>query len=306
MKNLLIVRFVVALGVVGVLAVSSAQASVILTYCESAGTQTTTVAGTTVFDFNSLGGANKYSNVSCFGGLGTIDSLCVVPSDEYGGSQGHSFYAVDSSSVGGSHHVEKTTLTFSRPMSYFGFWWSAGDAANYLDFYSGGTLVASYSTAWLRQQVPEPKTTPGGYYGNPTTNTVLYSGEHVSAKGLDPGEPFAFINFFASAGTTFDKIVLSNSASSGFESDNWTIRQDAYGTVIGDGTTLPGVPVQSMNGTDATNWKAGSVTVDDSGAAVSSAPEPCLWKLFLIAGFVGIVWQRRAIFRLRPSTATAC
>ncbi len=41
------------------------------------------------------------------------------------------------------------TLTFNGPQSYFGMWWSAADVNNTLQFYSGGTLLATYTTASL-------------------------------------------------------------------------------------------------------------------------------------------------------------
>ena len=288
MKSFLVARCGAAIGVAAVLAVCSAKAAVILTYAESAGTQTTSVGGATVFNFKSLPlGLN--TSVSCFGGAGTIDKVDVITADQYGGADGNDRYPVESESVGAGNTT--TTLHFGTPITYFGLWWSAGDPTNFLKFYSGSTLVASFDTLWLESQIPVPATKPGGYYGNPTKDF----------SGQDAGEPFAFINFFASAGVTFDNIELIDDAGSGFESDNWTIRAAPYGTVTGDGTTLPGVPVERVTGDTSTHLDP----ADPLPAAPSGLPEPCLWKLFLFGGLVGVVWQRRAIFCRRAATAAA-
>jgi len=118
-----------------------------------------------------------------------------------------------------------------------------------------------------------------------------------SNQGKDSGEAFAFINFYAVNGATFDKIVMSNPGSSGFESDNWTVRAPAYGTVSGDGSTLPGVPVEDVNGTNVTVYGAGTVAVGDGGqplSSVAAVPEPGLWQLLVLGSLAGLVWQRRA------------
>ncbi len=107
-------------------------------------------------------------------------------------------------------------------------WWSAGDAQNVWTFYSNGNQIAQFSVANVTSALPNT------YFGNPTPG---------ANSGNDSSEPFAFINFFGYGGTTFDKIVVSNNSSSGFEYDNDTIRIGAYGTDPGDLSTLPGVPV---------------------------------------------------------------
>jgi len=284
MKILAIKRAIV-IGIASMLVISSAKANLIMTYAEQPGVQVSTVTGTTMFNFDSLPTGKLAKNVD-FLGAGTIDKVYVIPANQYGGAAdaanpNGSPYAVESSSSGlGANQT--TTLTWNQPSAYFGMWWSAGDPNNYLYFYNGNTLLGEFDTKWLDQKVGKT------YYGDPVAG---------ANHGKDSGEAFAFINFYGVDGVKFDKIVLSNPGTSGFESDNWTVRAAAYGTVTGDGSTLPGVPVESVNGTNATIYGSGTVAVSDAGqplTSVESVPEPGLWQLLIVGGFAGLVWQRRA------------
>jgi len=286
-----IIRCAVVIGLAGTLTISSVKASLIMTYAEQPGVQVSTVADTTMFNFDSLPTGKLAKNVD-FLGAGTIDKVYVIPANQYGGAADTAYpngspYAVESSSSGlGANQT--TTLTWNQPSSYFGMWWSAGDPNNYLYFYSGTNLVGEFDTKWLDQKVGK------SYYGNPVPG---------SNYGKDSGEAFAFINFYAVGGATFDKIVLSNPGTSGFESDNWTVRAAAYGTVAGDGSTLPGVPVQEVNGTNVTVYGSGTVAVSDDGhplTSVASVPEPGLWQLLIIGGIAGLVWHRIRMLRCTP------
>jgi len=277
-----------------VLASSSVQANLIMTYAEQPGVQMSTVADTTMFNFDSLPTGKLSQNVD-FLGAGMIDKVYVIPANQYGGAAdtahpNGSPYSVESSSSGlGANQT--TTLTWNQPSAYFGMWWSAGDPANYLSFYNGNTLLAQFDTKWLDQKVGKT------YYGDPVPG---------ANHGKDSGEAFAFINFYAVDGVKFDKIVLSNPGTSGFESDNWTVRTDAYGTHAGDGSTLPGVPVEDVNGTNATIYGSGTVAVSNDGTPLSSVaaiPEPGLWQLLGVGGLAGLVWHRRSQLCRVPVTA---
>ena len=283
MKSLLVVKQAIVLGVVGGLAIASAHANLIMTYAEQPGVQVSTVADTTLFNFDSLPTGKLSKNVD-FLGAGTIDKVYVIPANQYGGAAdaahpNGSPYAVESSSSGLGANVT-TTLTWNQPSSYFGMWWSAGDPNNYLYFYSGNTLLGQFDTRWLDQKIGNT------YYGDPVPG---------ANHGKDSGEAFAFINFYAVDGIKFDKIVLSNPGTSGFESDNWTVRADAYGTHAGDGSTLPGIPVEVVNGTNTTVYGPGTVAISDAGlplTSVAAVPEPGT-GIMLGLGFLGVVVVRR-------------
>jgi hypothetical protein len=233
-----------------------AEGSVVVTYAENPGQETSSLTGTQVENFNNLP-LGIDTNVA-WKGVGTFNQLYVKSADQYGGATdathpNGSQYAVE----GEGSVVTSTTLKLNQSVGYFGMWWSAGDAANVLDFYNNQTLVAQFTTASLLGSLNS------AYDGNPRN------------KSLDSGEPFAFINFYGSAGTTWNKIVLTNNASSGFEADNFTVRQTTYNPST-DGPMLPGVPVARVTGTQTTKLSptAKGVAVWGSAKAIPGAPAP--------------------------------
>ncbi|GAA5482655.1 Npun_F0296 family exosortase-dependent surface protein [Haloferula sargassicola] len=259
---------VLALGLAGA---TSSQAALIITYAESPGEMQTTLTSTQVFTFNSLPGNSRQSNVS-WAGVGTINQVYVRSADQYGGATldglttgTNTNYAVQSTSVGGGSATSSTTLTFAAEQAYFGLWWSAGDPNNQLQFYKNSVLVAQYSTLTLLDAVAAD----AGYKGNPTTAFV----------GKNAGEGYAFVNFFGLEGTTWDTIVFTNTANTGFESDNWTTRFEAYGTLPGeDPDELPGKEVAKVTGT-----------------RVETLPEPTAVVFAGLGGLLALVRRRRAV-----------
>ncbi|HVJ46699.1 MAG TPA: hypothetical protein VM511_09965, partial [Luteolibacter sp.] len=191
---------------------------------------------TQIYTFNTLSTGN-HTNVT-WRGVGTFDQLTIRDADQYGGADNPNGSRY---SVQGIDGVSSTTLSLASPHAYFGFWWSAGDASNMIQFYSGSALVAQFTTATLLNKIASSRE----YYGNPTTGTYA---------GRNSGEAYAFVNFFGENGTTWDRIVFSNSNNgSGFESDNYTDRAQAYGYYSGeDPSKLPGVQLARASGTTIT------------------------------------------------------
>lgn len=223
-----------------VLTSQSSQAAIVVTYAETPGTTTTTISGTQEFAFSSAASTGsiyspgltvgKQNNLS-WPGVGTIDTVYMQNADQYGAATGTRVYPVQSSSVGSPNNTPTTTLSLNTQNAYFGIWWSAGDANNQLQFFNGTSLVATFTTASLLSALPST------YKGNPTTQF----------KGQDSSEDFAFINFYGSSGTTWNSVKFSNVASTGFESDNWTTRTNAWGT--GPGETpgaYPGIALETI------------------------------------------------------------
>jgi hypothetical protein len=161
--------------------------------------------------------------------IGSINSGFIQNANQYGGAGGTGkYFDVDPNTSGAGAADNQSVLKLNNPESYFGLWWSAGDPINQMQFYSTingvETLVDTETTA---QIVSYLQTQPGtsAYYSNP-------SGQFA---GQDGGEPFAFLNYFAPKGVTFDEIVFSNPGGTGFESDNWTVASSYTST---SGTAL--------------------------------------------------------------------
>lgn len=255
-------------------AASVSRASVIVTYAENAGRETTSLTSTQTYDFNNLStGLN--TNVS-WSGVGTFNRLYIKNPDTYGG-------ATDSTHPGGTKYsvqgvgtsVSSTTLTLAHDSAYFGLWWSAGDPSNVLDFYDHGRLQAEFTTRSLLSSLS------AAYKGNPRN------------RSLDSNEPFAFINFYGDAQTNWDQIVFRNATSSGFESDNYTSRITTYDPHT-DGSVLPGVTVARVSGTTTTVLRAhtAGAALWGSASAVPGAPAPPM-ALLLAFGFVFLVKRKQ-------------
>ena len=224
-----ILKPLLSLAFLTAMAASQAGATVIVTYAEKPGMETSTLINTNTYNFDNLAlGLNTKVDWT---GVGEFNQLYIKSADQYGGAA-NTKYSVQ----GVNTSVSSTVLNLNTPSAYFGLWWSAGDASNVLDFYSEadgkGTLVAEFTTASLLKALGKT------YYGNPNVGDNL---------GKDAGEPFAFINFFAVEGTTWSSVVFRNSSSSGFESDNYTSRVEAYNQAT-DGN-MPGVVLEAITGT---------------------------------------------------------
>jgi hypothetical protein len=181
---------------------TTCRAGVVLSI-DAAGVQSSTVPGVITEDFNSFA-PGTYSTLStAVGTLTTSGAFQIQGPDQYGGAGGTGEYFTFGAQSGSADPV---TLTFNGPQSYFGMWWSAADANNTVQFYSGGTLEATYTTASIFGGISN------SYYGNPN-------------GGGDSGEPFAYLNINGMGGTTFTSVVFSNTGttSTGFESDNWSV-----------------------------------------------------------------------------------
>lgn len=239
-----------------------AASSMVVTY-EAAGVMSSPVLSSFTYDFNSIGTGVK-SNVSWsgWGGTGTFTSVKVNSVDVYGGANNSNYtFANDST---------QTTLNLSTGVSYFGMWWSAGDAGNILDFYSGATKIFTFTSSIMSGL-------SSSYNGNPNTGPN---------HGGNSAEKYAFINFFVQSGSQIDKVIARGS---NFESDNWTLRDPAYGTVAGDGATLPGTAVAQYNVNDAGTQ---TTVTDVSQINTGSVPEPSSVSL-LISGTIGLLVLNR-------------
>ena len=165
---------------------TAAQAGIVFSY-EAAGVQQTTVVGAVTETFDSVGavvitGAGYTSPTIG----GTYLGGQVIGANQYGGAGGTGYYDVVGLNTSNPALLSQT-LTFTAEKTYFGMWWSAGDAANVLEFYNGTTLIDTF-----------------------TVGTVLsllgpaYSANPNPPPGRNNGEKYAYLNFTGTGGTKFD------------------------------------------------------------------------------------------------------
>ncbi len=175
----------------------SANAAIIFSL-EAAGVQSTTRTGVLVENFDSLSAGALGAYTSPIGEYSTGGQI--VSPNAFGGS-GQSLYIA----VGAQSKTTAYTLDFGTDLTYFGFYWAAGDAKNKVEFYDNGILQGSFTTASWATGLP------AAYSGNPNT-------------GQNKGEKYAFLNFDGTNGAKFDMVkFLNNGTGTGFETDNHTI-----------------------------------------------------------------------------------
>jgi hypothetical protein len=113
------------------------------------------------------------------------------------------------------------TTTLDTGLNYFGYWLSALDAQNRIDFYSGAELLGTITPSTVRTDIGN---CPGGNWcGNPNAPFL----------GQVAHEQFAFLNVYMPSGKTYDRIRFYQVGGGGYESDNHT---------VGYFTTRGGVP----------------------------------------------------------------
>lgn len=244
-----------------------AQAGSLLVTVSGAGETTSSLSNSNVFDFNDLGVGFNY-DVS-MDGVGSFDQVFVANPNVWGGAVDSSTGSASKFSWVGNKWSPTTTLSLSSPSSYFGFWWSAGDASNLLTFYSGADVVAQYTTASMFNSLA----LNSDYYGNPLT-------------GGNSREPYAFINFFGDEATTWDSIELTTQGGGGgFESDNYTTRIESF-TPLVDNVSDIGTVVGEVTGDDTTDVDSSTTSWVWAQQSAPGAPTPPLYGLMLFCAVI--------------------
>ena len=163
---------------------------------------------------------------SDFGGspfTGEYSNINVIGFDQYGGAGNTGQYGVSGIGQTSSYSIDFSGNT-GGGINYFGYWLSALDAGNTVEFWSGGSSLGTFDPAAVLSYVSGNS----DYYGNPVT-------------GQNSAEPYVFVNFYKDTGT-FDKIVFNQTnTGAGYESDNHTVGW--YNTP--GGNPVPGVPEPS-------------------------------------------------------------
>ncbi len=218
--------------------------------------------------------------------LSPTDTLGIIKNDAYSNkafatSQAPGNYAAIGAESGNTTPV---TLALPRQDSYFGLSWNAGDIYNQLWFYNGSTLVGYYSTAALVAILPKDSTTITTIGG---TNYAASDYYGQQGSGYDSNEPFAFLNFIAKPGSTFNYVVFgnSNTTATGFEFDNPTIIADNV------------IPDNSFFDTGTSTTTSGAPNpYNTPGPLIIYTPEPGCMALLIGAGSVLFGFRRKARF----------
>lgn len=202
----------------------------LIIYLSQPGAQSTTVAGAVTETFDALSTGTYTSPYVSIAGIGTYtgsssDPFAILATDEYGG-------AIDSGSstptnyfaVGNATNSSNPAyLTFTQPVSYLGFWWSAGDQYNRVALYSGSTLCGSFSTADLLRFLNGGSGTITANNGTDYQTSAYFGNPNITSSNNDSTEPFAYVSF-SITGVTITRVAFYNtSTSSAFESDNHSV-----------------------------------------------------------------------------------
>lgn len=183
----------------------------------------TDIKGVETFNGRSI--QNNQSFTSDFGGAahgitGTYTGVNVIAANQYGGAEGTpNQYAV----AGLQNDVKSYSIAFNKDLTYFGYWLSALDAGNQVEFFLDGASVFTFTPVNVLALVG----TSGAYYGKPLE----------PSQGANSAEPYVFLNFFAEQSSSFDQIVFKQippGSTAGYESDNHTVGvwEKQSGTVV--------------------------------------------------------------------------
>ena len=163
--------------------------------------QYTNIEGATTINFNTgtTTDPNGFVTYSATNGIvqGSVDGQYATP---FGDTTKYLTVAPQGVQANGKDIAGNTgneTITFAKAINYFGLYWGSIDAYNFVDVYSGGNLLKTFSGA----DVP----------GAPANGAQSGSANNV------------YVNLLADTGETFDKVVL-RSTGLAFETDNHSYR----------------------------------------------------------------------------------
>ncbi len=252
------------------LGIQGASASLIIDFYVSApGEQSSVLEGdgtSATENFNAFSTGIQSASGSTAVGAYTSDDFRISNADQFGGAGGSRYPAIPFGSTTGYLDV-----TFSSPNKYIGFWWSAGNPGNIAEFFSGGSKVAEFDTAYLNTFLGAANTVPNSGSGTSSSlgGTTYTNNDYWGTGSYYSGSPFAYINLLTRNGIgDFDQVRFSGS---GFEFDNVTVSSGAI--------------------TPDSSW----VFFGDSVSSSAAVPEPgqVAASLLLLGGIGGYVFLKR-------------
>ena len=203
-------------GAAALLLAAPASAGFFINY-EGPGVQNTTALFTTfgveTFEGRPTGSPANFTTDFGTGGVisATYTGGRIDPANQFGSAGGTGNNVVTFSNL---DPIEISfTTTLEGGLTYFGYWLSALDAGNRLEFYSGGaggTLLASITPGLVTGDIGN---CPTAYCGNPNPPFL----------GNNSDEPYAFLNVYFTGGDNYDFVRIFQVGGGGYESDNHTV-----------------------------------------------------------------------------------
>lgn len=227
------------LAAVGAADARAAPAPILVTY-ENAGVLNTSVP----FDY---GGVETFNQIKTgvrsfttnFGTgampgevavTGRYTNVEVRNADQYGGAggAGANRYAVTFSTAGYTLDLDATLNGKPVPLTYFGYWLSALDGNNRVEFLLGNGTTYLFKPADVIAALG-PCNGKNLFCGNPLDNPVGMK------RRRNTGEQYVFVNFFDQTGSGIERLRFYQSKSGGgYETDNHTVGffQEVTGNAI--------------------------------------------------------------------------
>ena len=206
-----------------------AMAQGISFYVSPPGVMATEVTPNTTETFDTLPASASGTNMAASGTLaiGSYTTLgntrpLVITGDQYGGVNGSTYIRAK----------DGISVTLSKPATYIGFWWSAGDASNYMELYDkDGNKLFEFSTAMLTALLKNDSTTTVTANDGKVYNTINYYGKPGTGNGAGQtkNEAFAYVHMALTGNTSvaIEKLVVRGT---NFEVDNISVAEQLAGT----------------------------------------------------------------------------
>ena len=244
---------VVLLGVTVLFAGGNVSAQSVGLYLSPPGEQNTTRAGATVEPFSGPVGAIAATGNFAVGAWSGATGVSLQAANLVGGA-GETGTYLDVNAGGG------VSITLTGNRKYVGFWWSAGDYDNIIEFYDdSNALLASYTTPALTTLLSGGGTITA-FNGSQYPKSAYWDNPNPPA-GRNTVEPYGYINVVLEDTTlNFRRIVIRQTGGWHFELDNLAV---ADAPVVSDTWVKFGT----------TSVAAGQPSaVDDTGATPANTP----------------------------------
>ena len=250
------------LGAAALFASNSVSAQSLGLFLSPPGEQNTTRAGAIVEGFSgatgAIGATGNFAVGAWSGVTGTVNRAAA---NSFGGAGGTGSYL-------GLSNGSQVSVTLTGDRKYVGFWWSAGNTGNTIEFYDDtNNLLATFTTNSLTTLLS------GG--GNITAINgnqyakAAYFGNPNPPAGRNTSEPYGYVNLLLQGTTvSFRRIVIRHAGGGGFELDNLAVSDSATvpGPWVNYGTITVSLPPGAIGAADDTASTARDTAVSGNVA----------------------------------------